>query len=471
MPDDEICWLSAREMAAQIRRGRLSARQAVEAHLARVERVNPRVNAIVTLAAERALAQARAADEEQARGAALGPLHGLPVAHKDLQDTAGVRTTYGSRLFQDFVPALDSFLVERLRQAGAIALGKTNTPEFGAGSQTFNEVFGATRNPYDLEKTCGGSSGGAAVALACGMVALADGSDMGGSLRNPASFCNVVGMRPSPGWAPCWPALSGWSTLSVEGPMARTVADVALFLSAVAGPESRWPISTRERGEQFAQPLERGFRGARVAWYRDLGGLPFDPRVRAVVDEQRRVFASLGCEVEEAEPDFTGADEAFRSIRAALFHMALGALPAERLGLVKQTVVEEVELGRRLAPADLARAGVLRTELYFRLREFFTRYEFFVLPTSQVPPFALDRQWVAEVDGVPMESYIDWMRSCFYVSATGSPALAVPAGFTAEGLPVGLQIVGRHTDNLGVLQLGHAFEQATAAGRRRPAWT
>ncbi len=468
MGGDEICLLSARAMSEEIRSGRLSAREAVAAHLTRIERVNPKLNAIVTLTADRAMKQAAEADESQARGGFTGPLHGLPVAHKDLQDTAGIRTTYGSKVFRDHVPERDSPLVECLKKAGAIAIGKTNTPEFGAGSQTFNEVFGATRNPYDPAKTCGGSSGGAAVALACNMVPLADGSDMGGSLRNPASFCNVVGMRTSPGFAAQWPALTGWSTLGVEGPMARTVSDAAFFLSAMAGPDPRYPVSTKEPGSQFAKPLDRDFKGLRVAWFKDLGGLPFDSRVREVVDAQRSAFESLGCVIEAAEPDFTGADEAFRIIRAALFHMRLGGLTPEQLAQVKESVASEIERGGRLTAVALARAGWLRTDLYFRIREFFERYEFFVLPTSQVPPFDVSEPWVKQIAGVDMGTYIDWMRSCYYISVVGSPALAVPAGFTAEGLPVGLQIVGRHTDNWGVLQLGHAFEQMNGAGQRRP---
>src|SRR5262252_969518 len=222
------------------------------AHLERIAAVNPRVNAIVTLVADCAMAAACEADETLARGGAVGPLHGLPVAHKDLQQTAGIRTTFGSPMFSDFVPEQDSLVVERLRAAGAITIGKTNTPEFGAGSQTFNKVFGATLNPYDATKTCGGSSGGAAVALACGMLPIADGSDMGGSLRNPGSFCNVVGFRPSPGRVPTWPAADAWSTLSVDGPMARTVADVALTLSAIAGPDARSPLSLADPGRTFA---------------------------------------------------------------------------------------------------------------------------------------------------------------------------------------------------------------------------
>jgi amidase len=238
----EICFATASDLARRIRRRELSAADVVEAHLTQIDRVNPKVNAVVTLVAEEALRQARAADDALARGEDVGPLHGLPVAHKDMALTAGIRTTFGSPVLRDFVPSEDSLIVERLQQAGAITIGKTNTPEFGAGSQTYNEVFGETLNPYDPTKTCGGSSGGAAVALACGMVPIADGSDMGGSLRNPASFCNVVGLRPSPGRVPVWPAMAGWSTWNVDGPMARTVGDVALMLRAIAGPDARSPI-------------------------------------------------------------------------------------------------------------------------------------------------------------------------------------------------------------------------------------
>ncbi len=272
-----VCFLPAVELARLIREGELSAVEVMEAHLSQIERVNPEVNAIVTLLPERALEEARRADAALARGEGIGPLHGLPVAHKDLFWTKGVRTTFGSPIFENFVPKADALIVERLKRAGAISVGKTNTPEFGAGSQTFNEVFGATLNPYDTSKTCGGSSGGAAVALACGMVPLADGSDMGGSLRNPAAFCNVVGLRPSPGRVPSWPSQTSWSPLSVEGPMARTVRDAALMLSAIAGPDRRSPISISEPPGRFAGPLERDFSGVRVAWSPDLGGPPLEP--------------------------------------------------------------------------------------------------------------------------------------------------------------------------------------------------
>jgi amidase len=468
MADDEICFLTACELARRLRARELSAREATAAHLAQIERLNPRVNAVVTPVPERALAAAARADETLARGEEVGPLHGLPVAHKDLALTAGIRTTFGSPILRDFVPNEDALIVERLRRAGAITVGKTNTPEFGAGSQTYNEVFGPTLNPYDLTKTCGGSSGGAAVALACGMVPIADGSDLGGSLRNPASFCNVVGLRPSPGRVPEWPTQAAWLPLAVSGPMARTVADVALMLSAIAGPDARSPIALAEPGSVFARPLARDLRGVRIAWSRTLGGLPVDPRVTAVVDAARPVFTALGCRVEDAEPDFSGADEAFRAWRAWVLELVLGDLQAAYPAQFKDTLAWNIEEGRKLGGPALGRAEVARTALYHRLRAFMETYEFLIAPVSQVPPFDVREPWVREIAGVRLETYLDWMRSCSHVTVTGHPALAVPCGFTPEGLPIGLQIVGRHHDDFGVLQLGHAFEQETACGRRRP---
>jgi amidase len=468
VPPRDLCFLQATELARLIRARQVSCLEVMQAHLAQIERLNPLANAIVTLLPERALAAARAADEALVRGEPIGALHGLPVAHKDLANTAGVRTTQGSPIYADFVPDNDEIVVERLRHGGAIMLGKTNTPEFGAGSQTFNPVFGATRNPYDLAKTCGGSSGGAAVSLACGMVPLADGSDSGGSLRNPAGYCNVVGLRPSPGRVPSESARHAWSTLSVDGMMARTAADVALALSAVAGPDARSPISLAEPGSVFAQPLERDFRGVRVAWLGDIPGVPVDRRVRAVLDAQRGTFEALGCVVEDATPDFSGADEAFKTLRAFGYALGLGDVVDAHPGLVKDTVVWNVEQGRKLTGADVGRAERLRTELYHRVRRFMERYEFLLLPVSQVPPFDINQPYVTEIEGVALETYIDWMRSCYYISIPSLPAASVPGGFTAEGLPVGLQIVGRPRADFAVLQLAHAFEQATGYWRTRP---
>ena len=459
---NDICQLSAVELARLIRAKDLSAREVVSVHLAQIDRVNPTVNAIVTLVAEQAMERARLADEDAARGRDIGPLHGLPIAHKDLQSTKGIRTTFGSAIYRDFVPAEDSLLVERLRNAGAICVGKTNTPEFGAGSQTFNPVFGSTLNPHDRSKTCGGSSGGAAVALATGMLPIADGSDMGGSLRNPASFCNVVGLRPSPGRVPTWPAATAWSTLSVDGPMARNVADVALMFSAIAGPDARSPISIDASGSPFAAPLDRDFTGVRVAWWKSLGGVPVDPRVRETVNAQRRVFESLGCIVEEAEPDFTDFDAVFKTVRALAFLTGVAPRVARHRELVKDTILWEIDRGERLTAAEIAWAETKRTELYHRMRQFMERYAFFVLPVSQVPPFNVDQPYITEIDGVAMETYIDWMKSCYYISIVGNPAISVPCGFTPEGLPVGLQIVARHRDDWGLLQMAHAFERASS---------
>jgi amidase len=297
--------MSAVEMARLIRTKKLSAREALAAHLKQIERVNPKVNAIVTLVPEMAAEAAAKADEMQARKETLGPLHGLPVAHKDLMETRGIRTTFGSPLYKDYIPTEDDLVVERMRRAGAITIGKTNTPEFGAGSQTFNKVFGATHNPYDLTKTCGGSSGGAAVALACGLVPVADGSDTGGSLRNPAAFCNVVGFRPSIGRVPNPKAAFAWSTLSTSGCLGRSVADLAFALSTIAGPDSRAPLSINEPGERFARPLDRSFKGVRVAWFKDLGRGALRPaRAHRGGWASQATFESLGCIVEQAEPDF-----------------------------------------------------------------------------------------------------------------------------------------------------------------------
>ena len=456
-------------MARLIRTKKLSARELLAAHLKQIERVNPKVNAIVTLVPEMAAKAAAKADEMQARNEKLGPLHGLPVAHKDLVETRGIRTTFGSPLFRDYVPVEDDLVVERLRNAGAITIGKTNTPEFGAGSQTFNTVFGATRNPYDLSKTCGGSSGGAAVALACGLVPVADGSDMGGSLRNPAAFCNVVGFRPSIGRVPNPKAAFGWFTLSTSGCLGRSVGDLALAFSAIAGPDPRAPLSINEPGELFARPLGRSFKGARIAWFRDLGGAPFDSRVRSVIDGHRKTFESLGCNVEQAEPDFTLAENAFRVLRAWNSANTHGAQLREHPDAFKDTLKGEIEEGLRLTGTEVAHAETAHTQLWQHFQAFLEKYEYFVLPTSQLPPFDVTTPYPTEIAGVKFDNYIDWMKSCWYISTTGNPAASVPAGFTPEGLPVGMQIVGRNKDDFGVLQMAYAFEQATGFGKQRPA--
>ena len=455
-------------MAAALRRREVSARELVGAHLQRIEQVDGEINAVVTRVPERALAEAAAADERLAAGEPVGPLHGLPIAHKDTHLTAGVRTTSGSPL-ADHVPDADELIVERIRGAGAITIGKTNVPEFAAGSHTFNPVFGTTRNPYDRSRSAGGSSGGAAAALACGMHPLADGSDMGGSLRNPASFCNVVGLRPSPGRVPTHPCAAPWAPLAVQGPMARTVADAALLLSVMAGPDPRCPIALDSPGAGFAAPLDRDLTGMRVAWAPDLGGtVTVDPAVTAALAPQVAVFEQLGCVVEQACPDLTGADEVFRTLRAWQFALTLGPLLDSHRDRLKPALVANIEDGRSLSGDDVIRAELAHAALFHRMRAFFDRYDVLLAPVSQVPPFDATLEHPIEIAGVPHPHYLDWMASSYLISATGHPALSVPAAFTPDGLPVGLQIIGPHRGDLLVLQVGHAFEGATGVGRRRP---
>jgi len=466
---NDICFMTATDLRRGLRAGTFSAREIMQAHLDQIDRVDPVVNAVVTrVPNDDALTLADAADAVIARGIDVGPLHGLPIAHKDLQETAGLRTTFGSPIYRDNVPERDSLTIERLKRGGAITIGKTNVPEFGAGSQSFNQVFGATLNPYDTTKTCGGSSGGAGAALACGMIPIADGSDMGGSLRNPGNFNNVVGLRVSPGRVPSWPTANVWGNLSVNGPMARTVEDVALMLTALSGPDRRSPLSIDEPASMFAAPLERDFSGTRIAWSPDLGGLPVDPRVTMVLENQQHVFADLGCEMNDASPDFTGADEAFHVLRAWSFALSHEAHMRDHRDLLKDTVIWNAEQGMNLTALQVGRAQEQRSTLYGRVQTFMEEHEFLVCPVNQVPPFDVTTPYPTEINGVAMDDYISWMKSAYYITLTGLPAISVPCGFTEEGLPVGVQIVGRLHDDFGVLQLAYAFQQATEVWKRRP---
>ena len=463
----ELCYAPARQLASLLRTGKVSAVEVMRAFIERIERVNPKLNAIVTFLPDQALKRAKAIDRLKVKPL----LAGLPIAYKDGVPTKGVRTTFGSLVYENNVPAQDHLIVERLGAAGAILIGKTNLPEFGAGSQTFNKVFGVTRNPYDLSKTAGGSSGGAGAAVAAGMLPFADGSDLAASLRNPGNYCNVVGFRPSPGRVPSWPAANCWDTAAaVMGPIARTVGDCAFLLSAMAGPDPRSPISLSEPGRIFAGSLKRDFKNVRIAWSRDLGGLPLDPRVPAVLEGHRKTFAALGCIVEEAEPDFSGATEAFETLRAVSFLGRFGPILKEHRDKLKDTVIWNIEQGMRLTPEKIARAEQLRSDLFQRMRRFLERYEFLVCPVNQLPPFRADVEWPREIAGVRLENYLDWMKSCYYITITSHPAISVPAGSTTDDppLPVGIQIVGRYRADFSVLQLAQAFESATGTWKHRP---
>ncbi|MGN6131277.1 MAG: amidase [Nocardioidaceae bacterium] len=460
---------TARAMVSAVKGKEISARELLDLHLARIAATNPDVNAVVSLDEERARAGAARADEAMAAGEETGPLHGLPFAFKDTHEVAGWRTTFGSPLRADHVPRRDELVVARVRAAGVVPIGKTNVPEWAAGSHTFNPVFGTTRNPYDLSRSAGGSSGGAAAALAAAMVPLAEGSDMGGSLRNPASFCNVVGLRPSVGRVPSAPTTNAWDLLSVGGPMARNVEDLALLLSVLAGPSSRSPLSLETPGSTFAPPLHGSLAGTRVALSVDLGGAyDVDPAVAALVADQAGVLAGLGAQVVEDHPVLHGADQAFRTLRAWTLHDRFATLLAKRPEAFKPALRANIEAGAQLTGADVARAYRRMTSIADRVRAFFETHDLLVLPVSQVPPFHAEEEFPTSIDGRAQTTYLDWMRSAYLVTVTGCPAISVPAGFTPQGWPVGLQLVAAPRQERRLLELAHAFEQATRVGERRP---
>jgi amidase len=455
---------TAREQVSAVRRKEISARELLDLHLARIAERNPELNAIVSLDEDRARDGARAADDALANGAGVGPLHGLPFAFKDTHAVAGWRTTFGSPLFKDFVPERDELIVERVRGAGVVVIGKTNVPEFAAGSHTFNTVFGTTLNPVDPTRSAGGSSGGAACALASGMVPLAEGSDMGGSLRNPASFCGVVGLRPSLGRVPQWPHHNQWETTSVGGPMARNVGDLALLLSVLAGPDPRAPQALGDPGIVFAPPVSGSLTGLRVAVSPDLGGqLEVDTEVASVVAGSAVVFESAGATVAAAYPTLAEADDTFRTLRAWHFQAMFGALLAQHPDDFKASLADNIRAGEQLTGADVARAYSQRTTLSERMREFFTEHDLLVLPTCQVPPFPADQEFPTEINGNKLAGYLDWMRACYLITVTGCPAISLPFGRTADGLPIGVQLVAPHGADRFLLEVATALEAAVGS--------
>jgi amidase len=466
----DLCFTSATELVRLYRARKASPLEVMQAILTRIDRVNPQVNAIVTLARESALAEARAATRALSRRRELLPLLGVPVVIKDLTATKGIRTTCGSKIYADHVPTEDALVVQRLKTAGAIVLGKTNTPEFGAGANTFNAVFGATRNPWNPALTCGGSSGGSAVALATGMGPLAHGTDLGGSLRIPAAFCGVVGFRTTPGLVPVYPRELAWDHFSVNGPMARTVADVALMLSVMAGPDDRSPISITVDTRQFVKSVRKpSVKGWKIAWTPDLAGLiPVDSEVASVAERGARVFRTIGATVETASPDFSETNEIVLSTRGLM----MAALHADKLtqwrDQMQQGLVWNIEQGLRLTPQEIGRGEKLRTLLWHRVRMFFERYDLLVLPTVAVKPFPVEQPYPAEINGQPLANYTQWFFLTYAISLTGLPAISVPCGFTKDGLPVGLQIVGRRRQEASVLSAASAFERAAPWADRLP---
>jgi amidase len=459
---------SARELSRLLCDREASALEVLDAHLDRIARYNPLLNAIVTLDSEGARARARETDARRASGEALGPFAGLPFAVKDMEPTAGMRTTFGSPIYRDHVPAQDSLMVARLRSHGLNIFGKTNTPEFAMGSQTFNPIFGATRNPWNTALTCGGSSGGAAVGVATCMLPFADGSDLGGSLRNPGNFNSVFGLRPSAGRVPEWPSRNPWSALSVLGPIARTASDAAFLLAAMAGADTRDPLSLTDDPAAFLAPLERDFKGVRVAYSPTLGGLPVEPAVSAALDAGISALSALGCIIDEVEPDFADADLAFDVLRALYLAERYGELLPEHRELMKDTAVWNIERGLALNVTQIIAAQQARGRSFDAMRRLLIGHEFLLAPVNQVVPFGVDVPYVTQINGEAMPDYVSWQRSCTRISATGHPAASVPIGFTDAGLPVGLQVVGRHREEFSILQFAHAVEQVSPARRRRP---
>jgi amidase len=464
----EITGMDAVTLSKAIRSKKVSCREVMDAFLSHIERTNPMVNAIVSLQdRETLLRQADERDAQLARGEYLGWLHGFPQAVKDLTATKGIPTTQGSSLLKDFVPQADAFLVERMKKSGAIIIGKTNTPEFGLGSQTYNNVFGTTLNAYDQRKTAGGSSGGAAVSVALHMQAVADGTDFAGSLRNPPAFNNVFGLRPSYGRVSAGPAEEIFvGQFSVPGPIGRTVSDVALLLSVMAGHDSRSPFSLEQDPRVFLEPLKRDFHGTRIAWLGNFGGyLALEPGVLDLCQNSFKAFESLGCKVEEAQPDFPPEKnwETFVTLRHWLTAGNLGHFydDAAQREQLKPEVQWEVEGGLRLSATDIYKASTNRSSFYQVIDRMFKTYDYFLFPSAQVFPFDADVHWPQQIDGKKMDTYHRWMEVCLFATLIGSPAINVPVGFSRDGLPMGLQIIGRNYADLAVLQLAFSYEQAT----------
>jgi len=469
MTATELCFTPATALIRLFRAKKLSPVEVMRAVLARIDAVNPLLNAYCTVAGESALRAARAAERAILKRRPLGPLHGVPVSIKDLTETKGIRTTWGSKIFEHHVATEDALVVERLKAAGAIVVGKTNTPEFGSGANTYNAVFGATRNPWNPKLTCGGSTGGGAVALATGMGPLAQGSDLGGSLRTPAAFCGVVGFRTSPGLVPIYPNSLGWDTYGVYGPMARTVADTALMLSTIAGADPRAPLSYPVDAREFLRAVQRpSVKGLRIAWSPDLGVCPVDPEIRRVTATAPHVFEQLGAKVETAHPDYSGVLEIVLLSRGARQAAAHAEKLARWRHVMQDSLVKNIEYGLTLTAEDIGRCERMRTALWHRVRTFYEKYDLILAPTTAIPPFPVEIPFPTEVAGKPMTNYIEWLLPTYCFTVVGVPAISVPCGFTKNGLPVGLQLAGPWRGEATVLRAAAAFEAAQPWAHLRP---
>ncbi len=462
--------LPAHVLSRKLHTRELSCRELMAATLARIAEVNPRVNAIVSLRdTDELLVEADRYDAMLARGEVMGWMHGMPQAIKDLSLTAGLRTTLGSPLMRDFVPTEDSLVVQRMKAAGCIVIGKTNVPEFGLGSHTFNTVFGPTYNPYDPRQSAGGSSGGAAAALASGLLGVANGSDFMGSLRNPAAWCNIFGMRPSYGRVPAWPASDVWmAQLSTDGPMARDVRSLALLLETQSGFDARAPFSITAHA-LFAETLaDFHVPNKRVAWLGDLHGyLPTEPGILDVCEQGLKRLQDLGCAVTPAALGYAPERvwDAWLVWRKALVasRIAPYLLQAGNRQQIKPEALWEHDSAQNLTGSELMQASATRSSFYQHLLTLFERFDYLALPSAQVWPFPVEERWPRHINGKTMDTYHRWMESSIYATFAGLPCISMPCGFSPAGLPMGVQIIGKPQDDAGVLQLAYAYEQVAQA--------
>lgn len=469
---EDLCFTPAVELREMLGKKAISPVELIQAFLERIDRINPVINAYCTLVPDMALEAARKAESAIMRDEEAGLLNGIPVSIKDVVPTAGIRTTYGSKLYENLVPSEDALVVERLKEAGGIVLGKTNTPEFAAGASTFNQVFGITRNPWNADFTVGGSSGGAAAAVAAGIGPLAQGSDLGGSLRLPASFCGVVGLRPSAGRVPKLPNELNWDDLSVQGPIARTIPDTALFLDAMSGPDGRSPVSLPKEATPFLQAAQcPDARNLKIAWSDNLNLMPVDPMVLKEARKAIDVFRNLGSEVAEDCPDFSGAKETALTLRGVRFVALYGEQyhnDPEFRRWVNPLVTGNIEQGLKLTVEEIAWAHRQRSEIWVRVKRFFDKYDLLLTLTAPIPPFLAEVKFPTEIAGKPMENYLDWAMLTYAITMTGHPAVSVPCGWTENGLPIGVQMVGKHHGEAALLRAAAAFEQAAPWADKRP---
>jgi amidase len=469
---EDLCFTPAVELREMLRKKAISPVELINVFLERIDKINPVINAYCTLVPEMALETAKKVESAIVQGKEVGLLAGIPVSIKDVNMTAGIRTTFGSKLYEDFVPEEDELLVERVKKEGGIILGKTNTPEFAAGASTFNQVFGITRNPWNTAYTVGGSSGGAAASVAAGIGPLAQGSDLGGSLRVPATFCGVVGFRPSPGRVPDYPSLLNWDDLAVQGPIARTIPDTALFLDALSGPDRRSPVALAGEKVTFLQSAKSPeAKKLKIAWSDNLNLMPVDPVVLREAKKSVDVFRGLGCEVVEDCPDFSGARETALILRGVRFIAVYGDQYRNDPGfrrLVNPLVTGNIEQGFKLTVDEIAWAHRQRSEIWDRVRAFFDKYDLLLTPTAPIPPFLAEVKFPTEIAGKPMGNYIDWAMLTYAITMTGHPAVSVPCGWTENGLPIGVQIVGRYQGEAALLKAAAAYEQAAPWADKRP---